>query len=244
MIFENVTFGTEFDKTKLPKCWSEKRKDDFGKLEKMFEAVVKNALEELNIGTGSIKCQTPNGSSQYSQCVFWYKLAFCKEAINNLQEDYKDVRGIHIMPYTITEEDIKKAVKKDLIKFCCAENDYIDFDGGSGNFHKFASPKTVRYQVVLIRKGNKDSAENPQMAGGPGWGMERKEEQVESYTIGGSKRFVKIGWYFPTIQAEESLLKNRSETSAEELLKNDLKNNLDKAFKTIFNKAYYETIKP
>ena len=86
-------------------------------------------------------------SFQYANVIYWYRVLFKKPLVHI---NGKTIIGFHIMPYQITANDIKNAVKNNNENFneIISENiNYIDFDSTTCNFHKVPNNK---YQIVLI----------------------------------------------------------------------------------------------
>ena len=101
------------------------------------------------------------GVKQYLKVIYWYRVMFKKE----IDYNNKKIIGFHIMPYQITENDMKKAEMKyenDGINYkydgSCKEpfnieiknnKNYVDYDPDASNFHKNID---YHFQIVLIDK--------------------------------------------------------------------------------------------
>lgn len=85
--------------------------------------------------------------SQYDGVVFWHRVIF-KES---KEHGNRKIKGFHIMPYQIKVDDINKAVDKNVTKpfniEVIKDNNYVDYDYESGNFHKCVD---YNFQIVLI----------------------------------------------------------------------------------------------
>lgn len=130
---------------------------------------------------------------QYANAIYWYKLMLSDEAKTSLNPGYKDITGIHIMPYRITENDVNIAIR-DNQKILTMEGttnsfniisiynpDFVNFDKTSANFHKVPDGN---YQVVLV------------IGSGPRWKNGEFDENIEKLEQ------VKTDFYFPGICSE------------------------------------------
>lgn len=149
-------------------------------------------------------------NNQYKE-IYWIRLNL-KES-NKLKDDYKGATAIHIMPYCITAEDVKKAEEK-YIKggekcFYCRGPLFVDYDPDSGNFHKKIKYEDYKVddiypQIVLVYKDGKKPF-------GPGWRKKlirpsgwfdfswfEKENRLDA---------IKTHWYFPPIDEENKTMK-------------------------------------
>ena len=174
-------------------------------------------------GFSLYKIYDPPKNSQYRGIVYWYNLSFSEKNKAALKDE--NLWGFHIMPYCITKEDVENAnpkikPKTDDDKFRYQEQDYVDYDLDSGNFHKWPNPKKPQYQVVLIPK------KNDRKAGGPGFGE-------TGFALSGKQLVnvltVKQNMYFPRIDSEKNYKK--------ESLLQELKVSLIEAFRTVFKKG-------
>ncbi len=86
--------------------------------------------------------------TQYTGFIFWIRLPL-REPV---EYNGKTVKGLHLMPYRITQDDVDKAEPKDKAGFgykVYEDPGYVDYDKGSGNCHKLPEG---RYQAVLCDK--------------------------------------------------------------------------------------------
>lgn len=148
-----------------------------------------------------IQSRTPS-KSQYSNAVYWFGFHF-KDGIVSKKEKYKSVIGIHIMPYCITEDDVKKAVKScpSSHRFNEQDNDFIDLDDSTFNIHKYPDPKKLRFQVVLVQK----NGEGTNSKYGPGKNSKGNNIDFFADDTSHEQRLdcVKKDWYFPAIDSKD-----------------------------------------
>ncbi len=136
-------------------------------------------------------------SSQYKDVVYWAKLSLSNDAADKLNNQYRDVTCIHIMPYSITKDTVDKAEQTDNFSDKINANpDFCDFDSKSGNFHK---KPDGNYQVVLA------------IGGGPLWNSGISINQNESLEAKKSK--IKNNYYFPRIFSDNEELPNQTNSS-------------------------------
>ena len=92
-------------------------------------------------------------NSQYTGFIFWVRLPLREPVEYKGKTVKKTVKGIHLMPYRITQNDVNNAVPKDKAGFgykVYEDPGYVDYDKGSGNYHKLPEG---RYQAVLYVEG-------------------------------------------------------------------------------------------
>lgn len=124
--------------------------------------------------------------SQY-EGLHWIRCKFNTE----VQSEYVTIYGFHIMPYSIKKEDIENNGTLKIVKnvtgekkFNESDDDFTDYDLGSGNMHK--KPDGT-YQIVLITDKVKPY--------GPGWSDNGAPNIGESPSDFYSH--IKKDWYFP-----------------------------------------------
>lgn len=182
--------------------------NDLKCIKQIFDSVV-HTLNEMKLFEG-LKCKwgkvskdvektsstTPPGT-QYTDAVFYFRFRFNEDQSNHIikKSTYDDVLGFHIMPYCITSEDIKNAVKSDSnnpFNTITKEN-YVDLEDTAFNFHKHFNKTQMRFQVVFVN--------NESGVYGPG----KREPSdgtdfFDSDSLDYKMSFVKTDWYFPAIQ--------------------------------------------
>ncbi len=161
-------------------------------------------------------------AKQYQGVVYWYNLELSKD--NIVKPEYRDLWGFHIMPYCITQNDVKIATKTDYF-FNKKPRQIVDYDPNSGNFHKWPDPSNPQYQVVLIPKQKNGVAK----ARGPGFNKELNliyGKFIETITV-------KRDWYYPPIESQKKKAENKDSIVS---LINSLKN----AFSAVFVKPYFD----
>ena len=130
----------------------------------------------------------------YYTGLYWYRLELSSDVVK--KPEYREVVALHIKPYQITGEDVKKAVSKNIGKadkkiFNDYKDGFVDYDETTANFHKKISEHNdlsiLNPQVVLVKK-------NPQE--GPGWGVSSIVSKEKQCVL---KKVIKKDWYFPNI---------------------------------------------
>lgn len=164
----------------------------------------KNLLKLVNESLGKFskcfKVRLYQGYGQYEE-IWWIKLTPNTNMIdwkNSLKKEFQSVTAIHIMPYCITKEDAensymqykntKRMREKGRKPFNeITNNNFVDYDPATGNFHKKLDSNNQQVQIVLVEKG------------GPKWykGTDDKNKIVRH-----NKYVVKSDWYFPGISNE------------------------------------------
>ena len=105
-------------------------------IKKNFIDIVSRALSGFEKYFISHTLKTGRG---YYTGHYWYRLELSSDVIK--KPEYDEVIALHIKPYQITAEDVKKAVSKNIGK---AEKDFfnehnvgfVDYDETTANFHK------------------------------------------------------------------------------------------------------------
>lgn len=151
------------------------------------EKLRKNHLGRCEISSAAVKGQY-NG-------LKWYRCLFKADTINRLKPEYKDVVGIHIMPYRIRTENLIGIVSSNKNEHAFNEQSdtFSDYDPDTGNIHICPNDE---WQIVLIKK-NKSGY-------GPGWA----DENIESFELNDmsliQKFKIKTDYYFPRIDTKEN----------------------------------------
>ena len=120
----------------------------------MRKSIVNKIMEEENIE--KYFCVPEKGWSGYGKSqyrgIYWIRLSLSDYIIKSLKDtQYAGATAIHIMPYCITAEDVKKSVRKRANGFLEAklpdntEPPFVDYDPDTGNFHKKISPLIKKY---------------------------------------------------------------------------------------------------
>ena len=136
-------------------------------------------------------------TSQYKDVVYWAKLSLSNHAVSKMNDQFRDITCLHIMPYTITKDTVDQAEITNKFSDKIKTNPNLcDFDSKSGNFHK--KPNGY-YQVVLS------------IGGGPLWKGGKSIVQTESLEDKLSK--IKSNYYFPSILDDNSAPINHENNS-------------------------------
>lgn len=138
----------------------------------------KDILDSYDIKDVDIKLHVRKGNpgnSRYKGYLGWYHIDLSD--VDVFKQKYAEACAIHIKPYCITEDDIKKAKSSDESQFNDeVENDisFVDYDPDSANYHKIIDGE---YQIVVVKKTRSGKY-------GPGW-------------LNDKEGVIKDDWYFP-----------------------------------------------
>ena len=154
----------------------------------------------------------------YYEDQYWYCLKLKPKKDKSENTDYENVVAIHIKPYRINNEDVKRAEngkkKNRIVDYFYKNNeDFVDYDINSANFHK--NTTKMEPQVVLVAEGT-----SPQ---GPDW-KDSPIKNKDGKTV--LELEVKTKWYFPRLDEGPSDKTDKVE---------ELKALISRAIKEIYN---------
>lgn len=157
---------------------------------------LKNKYESFKIIVEKNESGYAKTGSQYDGVVFWYRVIFNK----SFEYKGKNIIGFHIMPYQIKTNDIINAIdsnkNKPFNKEVIKDNNYVDYDYTSGNFHKSID---YNFQIVLIDKIT-DNNLNRSRHYGAGYTDESLDKKISDIDINKYiKELIDAKVYYPNI---------------------------------------------